>query len=511
MIKNIPIPNIFAKNVSGTLSFILVLCLSMILYIVISPNNLGVTPDSVKYIEAAENISLGKGYVVNNQVLTHWPPVYSILLSCTSKITNSSVLNSGIYLNVTLFLALGITLIFIFKEIGFNENINYFLIATILTIKPLTIAIYFWSELPFILFIAIAFYVYLRWKKNQNRFILLPVGTLCMLAFLTRYAAIGILVGFCINIMLWGKRTLKNKLLDLLYFSFPVFMGAGAWFYITNTNIGNIGNRNFVVHIISPHKILDPQLEIVSWFGRETISQSVLALLIIIFIFYSLKFKNNLKLYFKNTKFNFSDPIIIILSYLIFLYISISLFDTHTPLDFRILSPLAIFIFILIGYFLMFFASNIPKLSLNVVMLLIFLCGINSSRQVWLGHFENGNGFTSVKYHPYMEVMRRYILKYEGKIYSNGDDFIQFFNEKHDNISSLPHKVNPVTNEIDPNYTAKSHEMYNDVLLNKAQVVYFDKISWRSYLMPKEDLMKLMQDFKLIEFERGMIIKSCSE
>jgi hypothetical protein len=159
----------------------------------------------------------------------------------------------------------------------------------------------------------------------------------------------------------------------------------------------------------------------------------------------------------------------------------------------------------------MFFASNIPKLSFNVVMLLIFLCGINSSKAIWLGHFENGNGFTSVKYHPYMEVIRKYILKYEGKIYSNGDDFIQFFNEKHDNISSLPHKINPGTNEIDITYSAKSHEMYNDVLLNKAQVVYFDKISWRSYLMPKEDLMKLMQDFKLIEFERGMIIKSCSE
>lgn len=487
---------------------VLIVILSCILLIIISPNNLGVSPDSTAYIEAAENIANGKGYIANGKHVTHWPPGYSIFLGFSSKMTGISVLNVGKYLQIVFFLLFGFTFKSILDEIGFNETVKNFLLAILLVSMPLTVSLQFWSELPFIFFISLTFLFYLKWKKKHKKSILLIAGTFSIFALMTRYAAVGLLGGLFLNMILTKNRTFRDKISDTLFYTTPLLLGISFWLYYTYLYSVPTANRNLVVHIISVDEILNSVKTLGSWFISEKFSQVFFSVFSLISAYFVYQNKSKLTFYINNAKSNIVTIVIIVLSYLLFLFLSISLFDAHTPLNTRILSPLAPLLYLLLGYFLNFLALNSSKWISITLMVLIFSSSINSSKSIWANHYKNGGGYTSKAYSHYFKLINEYIVPFEGETYTNGVDFLRFVNPNLLNLKPLPLKKHPGTKRINDNYTDDVAEMQTRVSQNKAQVVYFDNINWRGYFLGKEDMLNHMKNRKLIEFKDGFILKA---
>ena len=490
------------------LPIILVICLSYLLFIIVSPNNLGVGPDSVTYVESARNIASGNGYIANNQYVTHWPPGYSILLSMASNISNTDVTDVGKYLHVLLFILLGIIFKLILDELRFNIFVKYALLVLLLSSRPMTVSLVFGSELPFILFIVFSFLCFLKWGDTHNRSMLFFAGILSLFAFLTRYAAVGIVGGFLINLLLDKHRTYRIKFFDILYYLIPLFIGIGIWFYYTRLYSISTTNRSIVVHIIRFEKILNLIKTFIVWFAMDIKTLVVLVLFLLTATFLIYTNKDRLQSYVRDIRINTNQILIIILSYISFLLFSISFFDSYTPLDNRILSPLSPFLYLLLGYLLNFISINTPKWKSAVVMLMILYCGISSAKQIWVGHYENGNGYTSKEFSPYFDVIKERIASYEGETYSNGNDLIRFVSNNKLKLREMPEKFEPTTEIINNNYTSEIDEMKKNVLQNHAQVVYFDKITWRLYFPDKEELLNDLNAENSSGFEGGVIFKA---
>jgi len=72
------------------------------LFVIISTSNYkaGLSPDSVEYLAAANNLLLGKGLLTYNGLpFTEWPPLYPILLFLLSFLLNIKTILSAVIIN----------------------------------------------------------------------------------------------------------------------------------------------------------------------------------------------------------------------------------------------------------------------------------------------------------------------------------------------------------------------------------------------------------------------------
>lgn len=491
--------------------FIIIVFISSLYFFTVNENNLGVTPDSVKYIEAAKNLSYGKGFVIDNTPVTHYPVGYAFMLSTSSKITGLSILQSGKYLNLFLYIIVGFIFFLILKEIGFGLIIESFLLAAFLFSRPLTVSFYFWSELQFILLINLAYLLYLKWKKNDSLSVLLLFGSTCFLAFTTRYAAIGFIGGFLINLLLIKNKTIGKRLLNIAYYLLPIILGLILWIFYTGLGSNPTKVRSFVVHFVPMQKIVSSFKAMVPWVTNNMVTAALILLIIPLIGYYSYKSKANFSKLINAVKKNTKELFIIVITYVVFILCSISFFDAHTPIDTRILSPTFMFILLIVGYIIHSISLHSVKWNNTFVLSLLLLFSISTSADVWYNMYKNGFGYTGKDYKAYTSVIKEHMTSYKGTTYTNASDFIRFNTDKNLKIKSIPFKINPGTNESNLNYEIEINSLKTDISSGKAQVIYFDKMSIRWYLMSKEDLLFHLKPEKIINFEDGFIINPVSK
>ena len=111
----------------GVYLHLLAFCAAIIMFIIIQPNHLGFSPDSMAYLEVAKNIETGNGVTnANREIVYHWPPLFSLLLALISKITNSGVFDAGIILQVSLFYCFTLFYLLVLKELKINLKLIIF-------------------------------------------------------------------------------------------------------------------------------------------------------------------------------------------------------------------------------------------------------------------------------------------------------------------------------------------------------------------------------------------------
>jgi hypothetical protein len=485
--------------------YIIIIITSLAYLLIVSQYNLGITPDSVKYIEIANNISNGKGIILDNEIATHFPPGYPILLGITSKITGISVLQIGKFINLSLFIILGIVFKLIVDKIGFNNTIKNSLLATLLVSLPISVALNFWSELLFIVFIASSFLFYLKWKDRYHTSLLIISGCFSLLALMTRYAAIGFIGGFLLSIMLSKSENFLKKILNLFYLSFPVLLGSCCWLYYTHQYAESTTNRDFVIHFVAIDKMLNSFKTIFNLIINSPIATIAISSFFMATIYFIYKNYNSLATYFKSGKLSTRDLFILVITYYVFILLSMSFFDAHIPMDNRILSPLFIFILLIIGYMIQHMSSFPFKRISSIVLVLIFFLSIGSSLHKWRDHYNNGFGYSSKEFSQYIDTIIENIVPYKGEIYTNGINLIKMVSNKQLNLKSIPVLLNPGTNKDNANFSNELQKMQASIVNNKALIIYFDKID-KWYLMSREELLNQIKHQKITTFKDGFII-----
>lgn len=215
---------------------LIIAAFSILVTLLHTPYGTAMSMDSLSYLSAAQQMTLGHGVSTPNFAfgekdyvpMTIWPPLYPITLFAlipSSQLFDKPETAIALINAISLFFTL-LLFFYIAKKIIRRDLA---LIATLLVaLSPSmqVVYMYAWSETIFIPIIVLAFYF--QWKlfttdqSQRLRWMMLSVATLT-LAVYTRYAGLGFLAAFFASIFLSGRFKLPEAIritaISLLLFS----------------------------------------------------------------------------------------------------------------------------------------------------------------------------------------------------------------------------------------------------------------------------------------------------
>jgi hypothetical protein len=192
----------------------------------ITQPGMGISGDSVHYLQGAQNLAAGNGYVrqikaADPVAITGFPPVYPFFISLGLHF-GAGAEASARYLNTLL---LGLTLVLIgwliFRET--RSSLAAALGASFVLMSPPILEIYAWvmSEPLFMVFLLLLIFLWLRYIKKPTLLMALGLGLISGIAILTRLVGIAFLGALCLATVIFqkgkpGKRWLNAVLMGVI-------------------------------------------------------------------------------------------------------------------------------------------------------------------------------------------------------------------------------------------------------------------------------------------------------
>lgn len=424
-----------------------------------------VDSDSYFYLTAAKNFIAGIGLgrlSWNGQLipLTHYPPLYPLLVGEFSLFTQRNVLLSA---RITACLLFGINA-FLF---GFLIN-HYtrslwaglagavvFLFSTV----SLSVIVAGLSEGLFFVFLFLALFCITETTGSSRKCWLIGAAVCSALACLTRYVGIAVILA-CLIPLLLNQKPWKDKLRDAVLFGIISGLPIGLWYLRDYLLTGSATNRVFEFHLPGWTARNEAILTAAGWFfpGKITLGSAERDLLLIglaaVFVFASWVFwlRKISSGQTEKTAFRFACILVgFILVYCIELLVSRTFLDASTHWDTRILSPLyltGLLLFTTIFWFgLRIRGWQLPgKLILAAVGVYLVLFNYPQSTKYLQNYAQNGLGYTNAAMQK--SSVMAFLESYpdNGRLYSNNAAALYFnvnrladwIPEEYDSVKALP-------------------------------------------------------------------------
>lgn len=418
---------------------ILFSCIGAVLVIISTHNyGTGLSPDSVEYFAAADNLLLSRGLLSYNGLpITEWPPLYPVILALCSYSLGISIALSAVVLNAVLFgLIIYKTGMILKNYLSSKTLIIVGLLSVLFSIPVFAESLWAHSELLFIFFLILYIDFLLSYVEKGRLIYFILIVILTALAMLTRYVGIILIFITIITILFYSNENLKKKIISIFVYSALSSIPIGIWlirnYLISNTFFGERGASRF-----SFFSNIDLTIEkILSW----DISYHLINLKIFFIIFFLITVALLCAILLKKIKFKdiylkFDKRITVILSlfisvYLLFLII-VSSIKAHNSIDSRLLSPVFIPVLILLLIILQAVYIRIKSFKnfilLNIVFLSLFVLGsikpVSYSIKIINYHYYNGAGYSGSLWQKgnkkkWLTEMKKIYIK-NSAIYSN--------------------------------------------------------------------------------------------
>ncbi|MBA4419964.1 MAG: hypothetical protein C0391_02340 [Anaerolinea sp.] len=222
----------------------------------ITPKGIGLTTDSVAYIWSAENLQngLGLGRLTGSgafKPMTHWPPLYSILIALIGKpgIDNYEVAK---YIGAVL-LALYILLLVIVTGKVSSSPIAV-IGGAILLASPITwiVFLYALSEPLYLVLMLGGLLAFLRFLSLKRKIWLILSAFIVSLSIVTRYVGVAMLAAFILAFWLYDLKAWKCKLKDSILFLAISILPLALWLAYNQFAFHNATNRSLLYNPIPP-------------------------------------------------------------------------------------------------------------------------------------------------------------------------------------------------------------------------------------------------------------------
>jgi hypothetical protein len=456
----------------------------------------GVSPDSTVYIGTAKSLLAGKGFYSGGAAMTHFPPVYPLLLAAAGTVFNnltqaSRVLDALFFGANAMLIASSIYIYTGHSPIASMCAVLWFLTS----VAMLDIHSMAWSEPPFLGFSLAALLLVSRHIESPRFGLLVPASIFLGLAMTTRYLGVTLLPPMLIGVLCLGDRSIRSRLRD----SFVVCaIGCAplAFWLLRNVTVAQTAtSRKVALHpvtvshieslLLTMHDLFVP----IPYLFRMKVFELGLVSALFIAVF---SVWNRVRGWREHDVAAVSQilNILFCITYVTFLLVSVSLFDAATPLDTRMLSPVfAVLLLAIIS--LCWNAAKTARRPLVWYGCLIFwflsvttnvIHAIPLATQI---HGE-GRGYTSSMWTESDTV--RYIrsLPFHETMYSNGPDSIQFLTGKE--AVWIPRRVDSATLIPNHQFEKEMKTMCGALTQQGAVLVYLRNFSFRWYLPTEEDV-----------------------
>ncbi len=510
----------------GWLSLLALPVLGFFFVLLLTPHGIGVSPDSVTYIEGARNLLRGFGYVSSlphGQVkpITDWPPLFSSSLALIG-LSGVDPWIAARWLNSFL-LAVNIFLTGHLAKRYSNGSLTAALLAGILLLVSydfLNVHRMAWSEPLFISLTLLGFTFILKYLEIPKSWLLLTSALFMSLAFLTRYFAAPLIGATALSILFLKKGTARTRLRDSACFTLLAVVPMLCWCVRNRIVSGQIAGL-LPGYIGLPHSLLEGLLaSCTRWFfyipgGRlpVVLAGFVRTLPFLLFLYALLLLVPRIR---RNAASKSFIIFIVLQSfcYVIF-YVFVCVFISNgcvssvrrymTPLH-----PLAVVVFVLvIVEHLRLFQRRRLLMSLGPLLCIVVI-GMNirlSSNKGLLARRSNGRGYASRAFRESPTIKAVASLPDGAFIASNNPNAILFFTRR--GVAYFPHIYDPHRNNMPrDDYDAQIELLRRQCTNGNCFFVVFDESTKsRTYLAAPEQLIKDLSLAKVLECKDGSIYK----
>ena len=488
-------------------------------------SGVGVSPDSVIYLSAADSLIAGNGLkpiafhyspkIESGKPLISFPPTYPLLLSLSGMLS-ANRLNGARWLHSFLF-AINVLLIGIIVCLSTNRSFLATLCGVLLVLSSsamLEIHTMAWSEPPFILFLLMAVLFLMLHIRTPHYLLLVGSALSASLAVTTRYAGITILPPLVLTILLHGNKQLKGRIRDCLLLVGIAMFPLALWFIRNILLADSATNRSIAFHPIGMsdiHQLADSMLVFwVPFIGNVYLKVILLLVCGALVLLGVMRAPKDSVRFEKSVNVNSAAQMfaaVFVATYLLFLIVYNSLTDPAVDLGRRVLSPVYMFGIILLisaAYELSSFGNRTTLwrgfLVVSFALVSVNAVGAFSSA---VHRHDNGSGYTSREWFGSESIEYVRTLSEAKTTYSNGVDAIYLLTSKH--AVRIPAKVDPTRGKSNVEFDRDISAMRNELMQNRALVVYLDKITWRWYLPSKDELENVYKLPVLVRLEDGVI------
>lgn len=332
--------------------------MAMLVWVTTSEAVVGVSPDSVVYLDAARHMAAGDGAVFGSNLpgpgpdaglvpLTHYPPGYPALLALIMRATGATAESAARFSGIG-FAFLNVVLVaFIALRAG-GPVVSLLLAASFAVGIPLQLHIMAWSEPAFLTCTLAALLSLAIWSIDRERRRWLVAAALCgTLASVLRYP--GVVLAGAAFVFIVGSATPAQRrasVRDAVVVALAMIAPIIWWVLRAAGSADATANRRLVLHLIDGERLaqgaatiarfLSPLPRVNEW---EHIVWGVAWLALAAWcIWASISAWKQRALQLDERML----PALYIVGYVAFVVVSISLLDYATPMDSRILAPVIV-------------------------------------------------------------------------------------------------------------------------------------------------------------------------
>ncbi len=424
-----------------------------------------VDTDSYFYLTAAKNFISGAGLgrlSWDGQLipLTHYPPLYPILVGAFSLFTQRNVLLSARILACLLF---GLNaFLFGFLIHRYTHSPWAGLAGTIVflfSMVTLSVIVAGLSEGLFFVFLFLAFFCVTEMATSTKKAWLVGAAVCTALACLSRYVGVALILACLIPLLLLNQKPWRYRIGTVLVFSLISGLPIGLWYLRDWLLTGSATNRVIVFHWPGWLARNEAVLTAAGWLfpGKVTLESGELYLLLIGLIVLTLwgawwlLVRKNQSDLTEKAAFRFSFVLIsFILVYGVELLVSRTFLDASTRWNTRILSPFYITGLLLLTtifwYGLRIRGQHLGKIALMGVEIYLVVLNLPQTATYLADYAKNGLGYTDAVMQKSMVMAFLELYPDTGRLYSNNaaalyfnlDRISDWIPEQYDSVKALP-------------------------------------------------------------------------
>jgi 4-amino-4-deoxy-L-arabinose transferase-like glycosyltransferase len=441
----------------------------------------GISPDSIVYLDTARSILAGQSFVVAGLPMTHFPPVYPLLLAAIGLV-DPDLLHAARLLSAFLFGA-NVVLVGSAAHLASGSRIRPAICAVLLFVvsaSALELHAMAWSEPPFFAFTLSGLLVLAAQVACPNRRMLALAATCLGLAMATRYVGITVFPVLLAALWFMGQRPFRERVRDT-FVAVPLALAPIGLWLIRNAAVSHgVTDRHFGWHPIGGAELT----QLVGTLSDYLLPVPVGVLLTVtilvgLLIIFMVLWRQSLgeRPTDWHTGLSRSLPSLLVLfaaTYVTFLLVSVSVADANTPLDDRMLFPvfgcLVVAMVVVGGRF----AEVHPRhwASGALVALVVLSLGLRAvpAEVTVVRVYRDGNGYSSDGWRGSPAIAQLEVLSRSTLVFSNASEAVGYLTMLR--VLPLPDSLSPETLVPNRRFQAQTSTLCARVNAGRAVAVY---------------------------------------
>ena len=487
-------------------------------------SDVGVTPDSVIYLSAAERLVDGKGLtpigyhfspsIPSGQRLVIFPPAYPLLLASTNLFTSDRLAGAK-YIHSFLFAAnvflLGLIIYISSRSIWpalcamglFQTSFPLLSIYTMARAEPLFL-FFLLSTL-----LGLVFYV-----RRPRLCLLVACVITAAGAIMTRYVGVIILLPLVLTVFSQSG-PLRQRTKRAVLVGGAALLPLAGWVIGNRLVAGSSTARSLAFHfigVVEARTFVDSLTLLITPHALPELVKLLLVTIAAVVVVYSLWMGLRGQTGIANRYIRFFSAVMIA-SYVIFLAAYNSFANPAVDLGPRVILPVYVFgmihLFSLIEWESAYGKRRALFWCVVISSSVLFMANLRPAAY-WLSYrHREGEGFTSRAWKDSETVRFLKALPSYISVYSNAADACYWFTNRE--VSRLPAKYDQTSARVNTDFDAQMEALRNELNKNHALVIYFDRINWRWYLPSRNELEETYKLPVVTRFADGVVYGVQSE